>query len=43
MGRDRRGAGPRPEPPHFGTIHKWALGGPDPLDGYGVPAGEVIG
>ncbi|WP_345366784.1 hypothetical protein [Actinoallomurus liliacearum] len=27
----------------FGTIHKGALGGPDPLDGYGVPAGEVIG
>jgi suppressor of fused-like protein len=21
------------EPLHFGTIHKWALGGPDPLDG----------
>ncbi|WP_433179256.1 suppressor of fused domain protein [Actinoallomurus sp. CA-150999] len=21
------------EPLHFGTVHKWALGGPDPLDG----------
>lgn len=26
------------EPYHLGTIHKWALGGPDPLDGISVYA-----
>ncbi|QKW32920.1 suppressor of fused domain protein [Actinomadura sp. NAK00032] len=25
-------------PLHFGTIHKWALGGPDPLDGISIYA-----
>ncbi|MFG1857079.1 suppressor of fused domain protein [Actinomadura geliboluensis] len=26
------------EPYHLGTIHKWALGGPDPLDGISIYA-----
>ncbi len=26
----------QPEPKHYGTIHPWRLGGPDPLDGMDV-------
>src|SRR5688500_9386346 len=31
------------EPHHWGTLHKWVLGGPDPLDGISVyPRDEPV-